>query len=92
MVGVREHRPHTGGGIARIQCIEPDLLVSKFVGQLSATPFAEGRRYSASSVARALAAVRMFHLFLVREGETDANAAEGVVRPKVPRTEPSTQC
>ena len=66
----------------------PEALVSKFVGQLSATPFAEGRRYSASSVARVLAAVRMFHLFLVREGETDVNAAEGVVRPKVPRTLP----
>ena len=66
----------------------PEALVSKFVGHLSATPFAEGRRYSASSVARVLAAVRMFHLFLVREGETDANAAQGVVRPKVPRTLP----
>ena len=62
--------------------------VSGFVGWLSAQPLAEGRRYRASSVARSLAAVRMLHRFLLREGEARADAAVGVVRPKVPRTLP----
>jgi integrase/recombinase XerD len=66
----------------------PEAFVAGFVARLSDTMFAEGRRYRSSSVARALAAVRMFHLFLVREGDTENNAAEGVVRPKVPRTLP----
>jgi integrase/recombinase XerD len=62
--------------------------VAGFVASLSGTEFSEGRRYRASSVARALAAVRTFHLFLVREGETSSNPADGVARPKVPRTLP----
>ncbi len=62
--------------------------VSGFVARLSARPFAEGRRYRASSVARSLATVRMFHRFLLREGEARVDAAAGVVRPKVPRTLP----
>src|SRR5262249_2519522 len=62
--------------------------VSGFVGRLSAQPIAPGRRYRASSVARSLAAVRMFHRFLLREGEAPTDAAAGVVRPKVPRTLP----
>ena len=66
----------------------PEPAVTGFVARLSGTEFAEGRRYRAASVARALAAVRMFHLFLVREGETNGSAASGVVRPKVPRTLP----
>jgi integrase/recombinase XerD len=65
-----------------------EATVAGFVGRLSGTQFAEGRRYRPSSVARALAAVRMFHLFLVREGDAESSAAEGVVRPKVPRTLP----
>src|SRR5712692_2269612 len=63
-------------------------MVRGFVGQLSASPFAEGRRYRPSSVARALAAVRMFHRFLLREGGAASDVASGVVRPKVPRTLP----
>src|SRR5439155_10907863 len=39
-------------------------------------------------VARMLTAVRMFHAFLMREGDTAANPAEGVVRPKVPKSLP----
>jgi len=66
----------------------PEDVVAGFVARLSSTEFAEGRRYRASSVARSLAAVRMFHLFLVREGEAEESAAEGIVRPKVPRTLP----
>jgi integrase/recombinase XerD len=63
-------------------------LIAGFISLLSATEFAEGQRYRASSVARALAAVRTFHGFLLREGDTDVNAAQGVVRPKVPRNLP----
>jgi integrase/recombinase XerD len=65
-----------------------EATVSGFVGQLSASEYEEGHRYRASSVARALAAVRSFHAFLLREGEADADPSEGVVRPKVPRTLP----
>jgi integrase/recombinase XerD len=62
--------------------------VSSFVAALSSSEYAEGRRYRASSVARALAAVRSLHRFLLREGDTDTDPSEGVVRPKVPRTLP----
>jgi integrase/recombinase XerD len=62
--------------------------VSGFVAFLAGSEYAEGRRYRPSSVARSLAAVRMFHLFLLREGEAQANPSEAVVRPKVPRTLP----
>jgi integrase/recombinase XerD len=62
--------------------------ISAFLGSLSATEYAEGKRYRASSVARALSAVRMFHVFLLREGDTGANPAESVFRPKVPKNLP----
>ncbi len=65
-----------------------ESMVSGFVGSLSASEYEEGKRYRASSVARALAAVRTFHAFLLREGEASADPSEGVVRPKVPRTLP----
>jgi integrase/recombinase XerD len=63
-------------------------LIAGFVGHLSSTEFAEGQRYQASSVARALAAVRTFHKFLLREGDTDVDPAQAVSRPKVPRNLP----
>jgi len=62
--------------------------ISEFVAHLSRTEFAPGQRYRAASVARALAAVRSFHRFLVREGESEADPAEAVARPKVPRNLP----
>jgi integrase/recombinase XerD len=65
-----------------------EATVSGFVGQLSVREYEEGHRYRASSVARALAAVRAFYAFLLREGEADADPSEGVIRPKVPRTLP----
>jgi integrase/recombinase XerD len=65
-----------------------DGAVAGFVAWLSATEYMDGRRYRASSVARMLSAVRMFHLFLVREGETQVTPAQAVVRPRVPRTLP----
>jgi integrase/recombinase XerD len=63
-------------------------VIAGFMGHLSATEFAEGQRYRPSSVARALAAIRTFHGFLLREGDTDVNPAQGVVRPKVPKNLP----
>jgi integrase/recombinase XerD len=63
--------------------------VSGFVAHLSAAGHGpESARYHVSSIARALAAVRSFHRFLVREGETAEDAAGTVVRPRVPRTLP----
>ena len=65
-----------------------ESTVSGFVAFLAGSEYADGRRYRPSSVARSLAAVRMFHLFLLREGEAQANPSQAVVRPKVPRTLP----
>lgn len=62
--------------------------IAGFVAHLSSSEYAPDRRYRASSVARALAAVRSLHRFLLREGESDADPAQGVLRPKVPRTLP----
>jgi integrase/recombinase XerD len=62
--------------------------IARYIEWLSSRNLGEGRRYRASSVARALAAVRMFHRFLLREGEAETNPAEAVVRPKVPRSLP----
>ena len=66
-----------------------DADVSGFVAWLSETRVAEGGgRYSPASVARALAAVRSFHRFLVREGEAPEDPSATAVRPRVPRTLP----
>ncbi len=62
--------------------------IARYVEWLSSRNLGEGRRYRASSIARALAAVRMFHRFLLREGEADSDPAAAVVRPKVPRSLP----
>jgi integrase/recombinase XerD len=62
--------------------------IAAFVAHLSEAEFEPGKRYRPSSVARALAAVRSLHRFLVLEGDTEADPAEGVARPKVPRTLP----
>jgi integrase/recombinase XerD len=62
--------------------------IAGFIGYLSSSEYAPGRRYMASSVARTLAAVRSFHRFLVREGDSSADPAELVSRPRVPRNLP----
>jgi len=62
--------------------------VSAFIEGLSRDEYAPGKRYTAASVARTLAAVRTFHRFLVAEGDTPENPAGGVARPKVPRNLP----
>jgi integrase/recombinase XerD len=65
-----------------------EATVAGFVAALSGAEYAEGKRYRASSVARALAAVRGLHAFLLREGDVEADPSEGVVRPKVPKNLP----
>src|SRR5438128_6476016 len=65
-----------------------ETTIARYVEWLSSRNPGEGRRYRASSVARALAAVRMCHRLLVREGEAKVDPAEGVVRPKGPRALP----
>jgi integrase/recombinase XerD len=65
-----------------------EAMIARFVAMLSDSEYSDGKRYRASSVARTLAAVRTFHLFLLREGDTAVNPAEGVARPKVPRNLP----
>ncbi len=62
--------------------------VAEFVSDLSASEYSDGQRYRPSSVARTLAAVRSFHRFLLREGDTPVDPAEAVSRPKVPRNLP----
>ena len=60
-------------------------VVEGFVGWLSSIQYEEGRRYRAASLARTLAAVRSFHRFLIREGETAVDPVKDIVRPRVPR-------
>jgi integrase/recombinase XerD len=65
-----------------------EAAVAAFVAWLSSSTHSSGRAYRASSVARALAAVRSFHRFLLREEEAPVDPTAGVVRPRVPRTLP----
>jgi integrase/recombinase XerD len=62
--------------------------VGDFVAWLSSIERPQGGRYAASSVARAVAAVRTFHRFLVREAGAGVDPSAGVSRPKVPRRLP----
>lgn len=74
-------------GVREVAEVDPGT-VSGFLGWLSSREYADGRRYRSASVARALAAVRTFHAFLVREGRATVDPSRGVVRPKVPRLLP----
>jgi integrase/recombinase XerD len=62
--------------------------IEAFLADLSESEYVPGRRYRASSIARTLAAVRSLHRFLLQEGDVGTDPAEGVARPKVPRTLP----
>ncbi len=64
--------------------------VAAFVAHLSGSRHGPdpGAPYRASSVARALAAARSFHRFLVQENEAAQDPAAAVIRPKVPRALP----
>jgi integrase/recombinase XerD len=62
--------------------------VAAFVRSLSSAVHGDGQAYRTSSVARALAAVRSFHRFLIQEGEARDDPSAAVVRPRVPRSLP----
>jgi integrase/recombinase XerD len=65
-----------------------EATVAAFVASLSGAEYADGKRYRASSVARAFASVRSLHSFLLREGDAATDPSEGVARPKVPKNLP----
>jgi integrase/recombinase XerD len=66
-----------------------DKLVRSFAASLSASTYGDDERsYRATSVARALSAVRSFHRFLLREGVVEHDAASGLRQPKLPRSLP----
>jgi integrase/recombinase XerD len=74
--------------VARADAVE-ESAVRSFVASLSASTHGpEERPYRATSVARALSAVRSFHRFLVREGVTDRDPAAAVAQPRLPRSLP----
>jgi integrase/recombinase XerD len=62
--------------------------VRSFLASLSASTHHDEQPYAPTSVARSLSTVRSFHRFLLREGDTDADPAAGVVRPRLPRALP----
>lgn len=62
--------------------------IADFLATLKESEYAPGKRYSAATVARVLAAVRGFHRFLVREGVSKADPAEPVGSPRVSRSLP----
>ena len=65
-----------------------DHAIAAFVAGFSASTHGDGKPYRATSVVRALSAVRSFHRFLIREGDTDRDPSAGVIRPKLPRSLP----
>jgi integrase/recombinase XerD len=74
--------------VAHADAVE-ESAVRSFVASLSASTHGpEERPYRATSVARALSAVRSFHRFLVREGVTDRDPAAAVAQPRLPRSLP----
>jgi integrase/recombinase XerD len=79
--------------LSRRDVEEPDAVdegtIRSFVASLSASTHGpEERPYRATSVARALSAVRSFHRFLLREGVTPRDPAVGVPHPRLPRSLP----
>jgi integrase/recombinase XerD len=72
-------------GVARPQDVDP-AVVRSFVASVSASTHGpDGEAYKATSVARALSAVRSFHRFLLREGVVERDPTVEVVRPRLPR-------
>lgn len=62
--------------------------VAAFMAFVSASTHGGGRPYRATSLVRALSAVRSFHRFLLRERAVPADPAASVVRPRLPRSLP----
>ena len=65
-----------------------DEAVAAYLASRSAATREDGLPYRASSVARALSAVRVFHRFCLTEGDVERDSTAGVVRPKLPRRLP----
>jgi integrase/recombinase XerD len=66
-----------------------EAAIRSFLASLSASTHGPDERpYAATSVARALSAVRSFHRFLLREQLVDRDPSSGVVRPRLPRALP----
>jgi integrase/recombinase XerD len=75
-------------GVGRPQDVDPGVVRS-FVASVSASTHGpDGEAYKATSVARALSAVRSFHRFLLREGIVERDPTVEVVRPRLPRALP----
>jgi len=62
--------------------------VSEFIGSLREQEYVPGRRYSAATVARVLAAVRGLHRYLMREGIVESDPAEPIGAMRIPRALP----
>jgi integrase/recombinase XerD len=65
-----------------------DADVAAFVADLSSATHHDGASYRATSVVRALSAVRAFHRWLLAEGSATRDPTASIVRPKLPRTLP----
>ena len=75
-------------GIVRAGQVD-DIVVRSFIASLSASTHGpDDAPYKATSVSRALSAVRSFHRFLVGEGIAVYDPTSEVVRPRVPRPLP----
>jgi len=78
----------TARGIVRAEEVD-DIVVRSFIASVSASTHGpEDAPYKATSVSRALSAVRSFHHFLLVEGITAQDPTIQVVRPRVPRPLP----
>ncbi len=74
-------------GLHRAVAITEDDIAG-FVAALREREYAPGKRYSAATIARVLAAVRGFHKWLLREGLTTADPSEPVGAMRIPRALP----
>src|SRR6476660_9896271 len=75
-------------GVRDLDGVDPKT-VRAFVASVSASTHGpDGEPYRATTVSRALSAVRTFHRFAVREGIAEDDPTAGVVRPRLPRALP----
>ncbi|MGZ4140998.1 MAG: site-specific tyrosine recombinase XerD [Actinomycetota bacterium] len=62
--------------------------ISEFLSVLRSNEYEPGKRYSDATIARVLAAVRGFHRYLLREGETRTDPSEPIGTLRIPRALP----
>lgn len=77
----------SGRGIRRAAMIE-EMDIASFVGEMRAREFAPGKRYSASSVARALAGIKGFHRWMHQQGMLRSDPAQLIDPMRVPKPLP----